>query len=344
MRSPSQGRRSLGPTIRDVARRAQVSAATVSNVLSGQRFVKPELRKRVHEAVEALDYRPNRVAASLRNRRSRVIGMLVPDITNAFFAGIVRRVEELADADGYQIMLANSRERPDVEQTRLDALLARQVDGLIVIAAGSGEDAATALMRERVPMVFVDRAPIPAAFDTVLTDNRAAARTGTEHLLALGHTNIAVLVTDPTIVNIGERIAGYEDAMAAAGLATAGRVVVGGLTEDSAEAALGEVLAGDAPPTAVFAATNVMTLAAIRALRAADIDFPARLSVLGFDDFTWMRVLSPFVSTMVQPVDGFAREAWRLLQGRLSGHTGPPVHEVLDCTLAVRDSTVPPPA
>src|SRR3546814_5778789 len=196
LQKPRQGRET-GPTIRDVAARAGVSTATVSNVLSGTRHVGPERRQRVLDAIERLDYRPNGIAASLRSQRSRVVGVVVPDITNAFFAGIVHRMEELAAGSGYQVMLVNSNEDPAQERERVRALLSRRADGLIVIPAGDAFEARAMIDAERIGLVVVDRGVDLTGVDTIGADNRQAADQGTRHLLELGHREIAPLASTP---------------------------------------------------------------------------------------------------------------------------------------------------
>ena len=327
------------PTMRDVAERAGVAPATVSNVLSGRRQVRPELRERVTAAIAATGYRPNQLASSLRRMRTDTVGIVVPDLTNPFFAALVHRLEDLAAEDGYQILLVGSNEDETRENDRLQTLLSRQIDGLIMVPARD-ETAARHTNRLRLPpTVLMDRGFGHADFDTVTADNLDAAARGCAHLIALGHRDIAFVVTSPTLDNMRERIDGYRAALAAAGLTEHARILAGGFTIEGCRGVIEQELLRAEPPSAIFAATYVATLGAVKAIRALDLDFPGEVSLLGFDDTDWMTVLRPYLSTVAQPVAAMADAAWSLLRERLIDRQGPCRHLRLPCTLAVREST-----
>jgi len=329
------------PTIRDVAARAGVSIATVSNVLSGTRYVGPERRERVEAAIDALGYRPNGIAASLRSRRSRIIGIVVPDVANAFFGGLVKRIEEHAADSGYEIILVSSNEDPALERQRINALLSRQIEALIVVPAGDDFVSLEDLRLEGVPAVIVDRAGSLAEVDTIGADNEAAAYDGTRHLLSLGHRDIGLLVSSLDLENIRGREAGYLRALAEAELGARARVIPGGLSVESARLAAIAALACADRPSALFAATHVAALGAIQAIRELDLPFPEEISLLGFDDFEWMTVLKPFVSTIRQPTEKMGDLAWSLITKRLGGEIHDFAQIRLPCTLCVRESTRP---
>ena len=176
------------PTIRDVAELASVAPATVSNVLTGRRPVAEDRRQRVLAAVAQLGYRPNHLAASLRRQETRTIGIVIPDLTNPFFAALVHRIEELAAEADYQILLMSSNEDTEQEAHRVEVLLARQTDGLIIAPARDEVSAFAASAADLPPTVLVDRGFGLAGFDTVAADNYNAAKRGCQHLLSLGHT------------------------------------------------------------------------------------------------------------------------------------------------------------
>ena len=192
------------PTMRDVAKAAGVSTATVSNVLHGLRFVGPEKQQRVRDAIANLSYSPNRVAASLRSRRSQLIGVVLPDMTTSFFSAMFRRIEELAADSNYQILLADSQEDTGRERERIQALIARQTDGLIVVPCIDKSPALDEIRQSGIPTVIFDRVAADTDFDSIAVDNIAAGREGTAHLLALGHRNIVFLASDPGLRNIAE--------------------------------------------------------------------------------------------------------------------------------------------
>ena len=327
------------PTMRDVATRAGVAPATVSNVLSGRRQVRPELRDRVTAAIAAIGYRPNQLASSLRRMRTNTVGIVVPDLTNPFFANLVHRLEDLAAEDGYQILLVGSNEDEARESARLQTLLSRQIDGLIIAPARDDSTALRAGRSRLPPTVLMDRGFGRADFDTVTADNTDAVRQGSAHLIALGHRDIAFVVTSPTLDNMRERIAGYRAALTAAGLADHVRILAGGFTIEGCRGVIEQELLRAEPPSAIFAANYVATLGAVKAIRALNLDFPGEVSLLGFDDTDWMTVLRPYLSVVTQPVPAMADAVWKLLRERLADPQGPRQHLRLPCTLAVREST-----
>lgn len=333
----------MTPTIRDVAARAGVSAATASNVVNGNRPVGEASRRAVEAAIEALGYRVNRAAASLRSQSSRLIGMVVPDINNVFFAGLVHRVEQEAEREGYDLLIASSSEDPAIERRRVETLISRQVDGLL-IAPSTDKSAlplrADASARPLPPTVLIDRGADTAGFDTVSADGEAAGYAATRHLIEFGHRDIAVLAYNLGLKNIGARIAGYRRALAEAHLQARERICVSAPGVESLRAAIEQELHRADPPTAVFALTNHSALAAIKAARGLGLEIPGDLSVLGFDDVDWMSALRPYLTTVAQPIEDMAASSWRLLMQRVAGTAGEAsVRIELPCALKAREST-----
>jgi LacI family transcriptional regulator len=326
------------PTIKDVAKRARVATATVSHVLSGRRAVADNLRQRVLKAVDALGYRPNQVAASLRQRQTRSVGIVVPDLTNPFFASLVHHIEELAADSGYQVLLVGSNENAERETERVQALIARRVDGLIVMPTG---DKVSVLHNGGPPTVLVDRGFSAVGYDRIACDNLEGGYVGTRHLLDLGHREIAILATSK-LANIEERVEGYRRALAEAGVSSNERVIYGGVTIDSCREAMRFELLREKRPTAIFGTAYVATLGAVQAIRAANLSIPEDISLLGFDDSDWMTVLRPYVSTIRQPIQNIAINSWNRLHARLTGDVTGSLHMQLPCTLEVRESTCPP--
>lgn len=329
------------PTIQDVARLAKVAPATVSNVLNGSRPVAEIRKERVLAAVKALGYRPNALAASLRRKETRTIGIVVPDLTNPFFGALVHRIEELAAESDYQILLVSSNEDPKQEAARIRTLLDRRIDGLIVAPARDEVEAVSHPIGALPPTVLVDRGFGLPGFDTIGADNVEAAYRGCKHLLELGHRDIALIAMDPKLANFADRIAGYRKALAEAGVGRRARVVTGGLDVESCRTAIERELRRPQRPTAIFAASYVATLGAIKAIRAVGLDLPGDVSLLGIDDADWMEALHPYISAVAQPVEQMAAEAWRLLNQRLGGGTAKSARIRLPCTLHVRESTRP---
>ncbi|MDW8092006.1 MAG: LacI family DNA-binding transcriptional regulator [Meiothermus sp.] len=327
------------PTIRDVARLAGVSIATVSNALSGGRHVSPQVREAVLAAVRELGYVPNRLARSLRNRRSQTIGLIVPDITNPFFSSLVKSIEQAARARGYQVLLCSSEEDALLEYDLALALISRQVDGMIVIPT---QDAPRYLQRigEKTPVVLLDRIGGEDGLDRVGVDNLQAARRGTEYLLSQGHRRILLLISTLELANIRERVEGYQAALEAAGIGFDERWVVPcGRGADTARVV--EKAIQKYRPSAIFAATNRLSLVAVQAIRNLNLPFPERISLLGFDDFEWSTLLQPYLSTVRQPLEEMGQRAIQLLLERLEGVRSGPARVLLPCELAVRESVAP---
>ncbi len=325
-KSPVENR---GPTIRDVADAAGVSTATVSNVLRGTRYVGPDLQKRVQEAINSLSYTPNQVAASLRERRTRIIGVAVPDITKR------------AACTDYQIILADSEENVLAERARIGALIKRKIDGLIVIPCHDDSPVLEDLRRSEIPTVLVDRAAEGAIFDSVMADNCLSAREGTRHLLSLGHRNIMLLASEAGLRNIKERIEGYREALREAGISDLENIVVAGANEaDFVKPALEQLLRNESRPSAMFAVTQKMTVGALQVVAEAGLVIPKDISFLAFDDCEWFRAMRPFLSTVSQPAEDFADQAWSMLMARLNNDRSPTFRKEVHCTLIVRESTV----
>jgi LacI family transcriptional regulator len=333
------------PTIRDVALRAGVSVATASNVVSGVRPVGEASRRKVLEAIEALDYRLDRAASALRGRATRLVGMVVPDITNVFFASLVNGVEALAERDGYDLLIVSTGEDAGNERRRVEALVGRRIDGLIVVPAS--DDSMAALKggadgSRLPPAVLIDRGAQAPGFDTVRADCFAGGYAAARHLIDLGHRDIVVLTHSRGLDNIEQRIAGCRRALGEAGLDGRDRVVYGGQDLEALRVAIEVELRRDHRLTAIFALTNVCALASIKAARSLGLEIPADVSIVGFDDFDWMWALRPYLTTVAQPVDDFASAAWRLLMRRLKGDAETDVEHIeLPCTFKVRESTGP---
>ncbi len=331
-----------GATIYDVAEAAGVSTATVSNVLRGTRYVRPDLQKRVQDAIAQFDYRRNRAAKSLRERRSRTIGVVVPDITVGLFSGIVRRIEQRAAFTDYQIILADTQEDFAAERDRVRALIQRQIDGLIIVPCRDDSPVLEDLKERGIPTVLLDRVGRDTDFDSVSADNVAASREGTRHLISLGHQRIILLASDPSLRNIQERLDGYREALQEAGLSAFEKVlVVGRNATGTVSSVLKPLLQEDPKPSALFAVTQSVAIGTLKTIWETPLNLPSDISLLAFDDCEWFTALKPFLSTIRQPADDFADQAWSILMARLNNDRSPKLHAEVHCSLIVRESTAP---
>lgn len=314
--------------IGDVAKRAGVSSATVSRVLTDKPHVSEAVRRRVLEAAKALNYRPNRIARSLRERRSRVIGLMVSDIQNPFFNTVVRAVEDAVHPHGYGVFLCNSGEDPGRERLYLELLVDEQVAG--VILAATQEAAAYAPLRAAgVPLTLIDRQVAGLEVDTVVTDNTRAACAVVGCLLDEGHERVGAIVSELSISTGRERLEGYREALLSRGLTFDPALVRYGRPTQEEGYALAKSLLGEKkPPTALFTGSKLLTSGTFRYLFDRGIRVPDELALASFDTLDWSP-LQPEMYTVEQPAYELGAHAVRLLLARLEDPERPPERIVL---------------
>lgn len=325
--------------MREVAARAGVAIKTVSRVLNGEDSVAPALAARVREAADALGYRRNLTASALRRAdgRSSTVGLVLQDVANPFSAVLHRAVEDVARARGCLVLTGSVDEDPSREEELVNALLDRQVDGLVIVPAGSDHAYLAPAQRGGTPCVFLDRRPGGLAADSVAADNHGGTRAAVEHLLRAGHRRIAYLGDDIAIGTARERFAGYHDGLRAAGLPVRPELVHHGLGAPGETAAvLAALLARARPPTAVLAGQNLLTMAAVAALRAAGRQ--REVALVGFDDFALADALDPAVTVVAQDATRMGRLAAELLFARIDGTDAPVSDTRVPTTLVVRGS------
>lgn len=324
-------------TIRDVAQAAQVSPATVSNVFGGRKPVAAPLAERVRVAAGALGYQADRAASLLRSGRSRVIAILVPDLDNPFYTAVISCVEDHARRDGYEVFVASSRENIANETSRLSTLLAWRLAGVVMISTSDRFPGRKLLDQAGTPYVLADRPTNRMTADTITTDGTEAGAIGAAHLAELGHRNLLVAASTLKIGNMRERCAGAVERFRAQG-GTA-EVVELGLGFDQALATLRRWLDRHPCPSAVLALTNFTTLGVLAALGERGMLVPEEVSVIGFDDYAWMRARVTPLTAIRQPVDDMGRLIWERLSARIGGDHSDPVRVNLPCELMVRAST-----
>jgi LacI family transcriptional regulator len=320
------------PTLSDVAKRAGVSPKTASRALNGERHVSSETAARVLAAAEALQFMPNRLAQGLRGGSALAsVGLVIGDVGNPFWSSVARGVErELAGAD-LLLITASHEEDPALQQRLLRALVERRVDGLLLVPAPGDADL-SAILRD-VPVVAVDRPVTAPALDAVLFDDRGGASTGTAALAAQGHRRIAFVGAEPDVWTVEQRLAGYHEALAAAGLeADPGLVRLGCTSAAEAATATRELLRLEHPPTAALAMNNLIS----RGVRRALHDAVADLDVVAFDPDPDAELYIPSPSTVVIDPEQAGRTAAGLLLDRLGGDRRPPRRVVLPAALVMR--------
>jgi LacI family transcriptional regulator len=314
-------------TIRDIAKRTGASIATVSRVVNGSGYVSAATRARIEAAVIELQYRPNAGARMMRSGESRVVGVLVPALDVHFFGILAHTVEQALFARGYQAMICSTAESPAHEASYVAAMLAQQVDGVILAAVQSDGAAVARLTAAGVPIVAVDRA-LPDA-PTVAVDHHAGGRMMARHLLDLGHTRIAVLGAPGHSAPVQERLAGVVAELATAGLApVAVRLGVEHSFEGCRDLAIGLFDASAEPPTAIIGTTDMAAIGALHAAVARGLTVPDDLSVIGFDDLPAARYTIPQLTTVAQPVRQIGEAAVAHLVALMRAEEAPPAPDL----------------
>jgi len=328
----------LKPTIKTVAKVAGVSIGSVSNVLSGKNSVGTEVRDQVLRAVAETGYRRNSIAARLRRQHSYTIGLCIPDLSNPFFSQMQRRINDVCEADGYELLIVETREDGAREADKIAALCAHQIEGLLLVPTAAWQGG----LPEGLAHVMIDRGgEFAARAPLVSLDNEAAGAACLDHLHALGHRRIWMIVNTLDLWNSAQRVRGFLDAARKAGLQGQVRVIEAGMTApDMARTTLDALRAGPVPD-AILTGSGNATLGALSALQEAGLRAGEDVALLGFDDSSWMAVLSPAISVLRQPTDAIAQKAWSLLLAQIRGQSVMPEHHRLAGEIIVRDSVRP---
>jgi len=331
-------------TILDVAEHAGVSPTTVSHVINDTRYVSKETRARVLEAIDALNYRPNILARSLRRRKTHTLGILIPDNANPFFAEMARGIEDTVFDEGYTVLLGNSDGDPEKELRYLDLFINKQVDGVVLVAAAmKSEKSVEVLSAPSVAAVIVDREIESERMDMVLADNLGGGYVATQHLLDLGHRRIGCITGPSQVTPSAQRVTGYHQALEEAGVPVDPALVVpGDFRNVSGFRAAKALLSLPHPPTAIFACNDMMALGVLGAANEKGLQIPRDLSLVGFDDILLDKLVVPRLTTICQPAYEMGSRAADLLLERLKTPERPVQHLVLETYLVQRDSTAPP--
>ncbi len=333
-------------TMRHVAMLADVSIATVSAVINGTASVRPERKKRVLDAMAALNYFPDAIARGLKTGKTNALGVVVPDITNPFYPEVIRGVEDIARQAGYSVLLCDSNEDPRREADHLNSLFSRRVDG-VLLACCVNSTAVSGTFRGRYPVVYIDRIP-PVAFEAaVSSDNIHAGAMATRHLLELGHQRIAMVVGHLGLSPHRDRLEGFRKAMQESHLPILDEYLIAGdlQIEDSLRTCR-QLLDLPNPPTAIMVGNNKLLLGVLAGLEERAIRVPHQISILGFDDYLWNRYFSPSLTAVAQSTFEMGKRACELLLHSIQNdqeHESTAARRIcLPTELRIRNSTAPP--
>ncbi|WP_308467159.1 substrate-binding domain-containing protein [Rathayibacter soli] len=361
---PEHHRHNPPATIDEVAAAAGVGRATAARTLGNYGSVSPAVRARVIAAAEKLRYRPNSLARSMTTGKTQTLGVLVADIGNPFFAGVMRGIDDACHLGGYAAIVISTDENLEHERAAIGVLMDKQVDGIILASAATRKDDVShirdALDRD-IPIVLLDRTIDAFELDTVVINNREVSRAAVDEFIAEGHRRIAFVwgPTTPvpadsgdrllelaglTIFSEAERLRGYLEALAAADIEFDPDLVTHGpRTEVGTTLAVGRMLELSAPPTALIATETDALVGALRAMRLKRLEYPGDISLISFDDSAWARVIDPPLTMIEQPMAQLGVTAAEQLLRRIDGTAGAPRVHTLQARIIQRHSIARPP-
>ncbi len=330
------------PTIRDVAKRAGVAPITVSRVINHSGYVSDDTRVRVEQAIDELNYIPNKLGPSLRSKRTNTLALVLSDITNPFWTTVSRGAEDAAHEAGYHLIFCNTDESPQKQSEYLHVLLSRQVDGFLLVPAESVAAPIELIQKQSVPVVVLDRRIPSFDVDIIRCDSEGGSHALTKHLLDLGHRNIAIVTGPKEVSTAHDRVAGYCRAMIEAGLAQDDQQVYWGqFTQDAGYKLTKRALATEPRPSALVAGNNFIAIGAMRALVDAGLRVPDDISLVAFDDLPDAITIQPFFTAVSQPAYEMGLQAARILLKRLEQKEIDYGEIVLPYDLIIRHSSGP---
>lgn len=328
-------------TMRQIAERAQVSIGTVSHVVNNSARVRPKLRVRVLEAIRALGFQPSAIAQGLRQNRTKILGMIIPDITNPFFPGVVRGAEDVAFKHSYRIILCNTDNDPAKEASYLAELRSFRAAGLLIIPSAGSNLTAEILAGSpgTPPTVCLDRCPKGWPGDAVVVANELGAYRATKHLIESGHQHIAVITGPALLANAVERLNGFKRALREAHLLLPAEFIQEAEFNTQSGYRVAKRLLRMLPrPTAIFACNDLMALGVLHAAHDLGLHCPEDISLFGFDNLEFGEYTSPALSSVFQPGYQLGSTAASLLLDRVNGVHHKPKRIVLQTELKVRNS------
>ncbi len=326
-------------TIKDIARKANVSYATVSRALNGKRGVREETRRRILRIAAELAYTPNAIARGLVKRQTQTLGLVIPDITNPFYPEVARGIEEGAAAAGYSVFLCNTNWERRREAQYLSLLAEKRVDG--VILAPVEESAWEIETAVSTALVYVSTAPLDTRHSFVVIDNVRGGYLAAEHLIGAGYRSFGFVGSPEDPIAVGGRLEGFRQALQEHGLALPERFVqLGDFRQQTGYNIIRRMIAAGDCPRAVFAENDLLALGVIQGAREAGLRVPQELAVIGFDDIPFAGFPEVRLTTISQPKYEMGRRAVELLLGRISAPAQPSQRIFLEPQLVVRGSSI----
>ncbi|WP_211221528.1 substrate-binding domain-containing protein [Ktedonobacter racemifer] len=329
-------------TITDVAEKAGVSKSTVSQYLNKRyEYMSAQTRQKIETTIAELDYQPNILARSLKQKRTSTIGVIVANIVHGFSIEICRALEDYFQEQSMNVILCNSDEDMEKEKTYLETLQAKQVDGIILFPTGENKSLYKKLVKERMPLLFLDRKVEGVLSDTVVVNNAEAVFQATEHLAEQGHKRIAIITEPLTISSRIDRMEGYKRAVRELGLEQRQEFMIH-CEIGQIRSKLAELFSGTERPTAMIAGNELVLMEILSFIKNNQMPVPEELALIVFDNISFAHLLTPTLTAIAQPTLEMGRAAGKLLMNRITADVptnGPPREQVFDCKLIIRESS-----
>lgn len=305
--------------LKDIARELNMSVSTVSRVVNNKNNVRLETRERVLKAVKELNYSPNQVARSLKNKSTKTIGIIVPDVSEDFFAYVIKGIDNVISKQGYMIILCDTNEKPEKEELYLNLLGEKQIDGIILATVSKDYKVLYNSFDKRLPLIFFDNLPnIRKHYDSVIVDNNKASYIAIEHLIKLGHKKIGIITGKQDETTGYERLSGYRKALSDYGVETNESLIgKGDFKEESGYICMKTLLEESTGLTAVHVSSSKMTFGAIKAIKEKGLLIPRDIALIGFDVHDHSGLISPGITTIMQPEEYIGKAAGEVMLKRL---------------------------
>ena len=331
----------MSSNLKDIAKKLNMSVSTVSRVVNNKTYVKPETRELVMKALNELNYTPNQVARSLKNKSTKTIGVMVPDISEDFFAYVIKGIDVILSRQGYTMILCDTGEKPDKEELYMDILFEKQIDGIILATVSKEYKTLQKLIAKNLPVIFIDNLPdIKSNYDSVIIDNIKASYMAVEHLIKMGHKTIGTIIGKMDETTGYERLLGYKKALEDHKIEIDDNLIkIGDFKEKSGYESMKKLLDSNEKTTAVYVASSKMTYGAIKAIIDKGLKIPQDISLVGFDIHDVSGLITPSITTILQPEERIGMVAGELMLNRLKNSEERYSQKiVLDPEILIRDS------
>ncbi len=329
----------MATTIHDVARLAGVSASTVSKYINGG-SLREKNNSKIQQAIDQLDFKPNTIARSLKNNRTRTVGVILPSLSNAFCAAIISSFEKELQKNGYGVLICDCAEDPKAELSCAQFLMDKKVDGIVNMPLSESPEFLPLFQESRIPVILIDQKPADMICDTVLVDNLNASYTAVEYLINRRHRKIAIICGDQERFTANERLTGYMRVMQDYGIAIRDEYIrYCNYRASSSYEIVKSLMTMPDPPTAIFATSYDLTIGTVTALNELELTIGKDISLIGFDGLALSAIIRPPLAMVTQPMEEIGQRAADLLLRRMRGdYSGFPSTERLKTTFIAASS------